>query len=370
MKTHRLAAARKRLMRLILLTAASVVTAAYPLGAEISPAGFAYCPGLGPYHVKQVDMALHDVSRGKVLPINIRYPDLAGKLEAQGPFPVILFSHGAGDSKEGAPVLSQYWCSHGYVCIHPTHAGKRAPRKKYSLVRFMREFERLRELGPRAWEDRVADLKLVMDSLSTIERELPDLAGKMAPDQIGVGGHSLGAYTALLVGGTVLFDPDLAGKPATGEPLRYRDDRVKAVLVLSGPGRDRHGLTEHSWEHMTIPMMVMTGSRDPGLLGQSPRQRTESFLFAPPGDKYLVYIEGAHHLSCVGPLALPRSPSKFLETEPGQLRATSQRAFFYARCATLAFWDTYLKHKPEARSYLGSDALKWYSEGSAELDAR
>jgi predicted dienelactone hydrolase len=49
--------------------------------------------------------------------------------------------------------------------------------------------------------DRVADLVLVLDRLADLPKSVPALNGKIDPTSIGVGGHSFGAYTAMLIGG-------------------------------------------------------------------------------------------------------------------------------------------------------------------------
>ena len=73
-------------------------------------------PASGPYRVLTVErLVLHDAARNKDLPLKIYYPD------APGPFPVIIFSHGALASKDCYSELGQYWASFGYVSIHPSH---------------------------------------------------------------------------------------------------------------------------------------------------------------------------------------------------------------------------------------------------------
>jgi predicted dienelactone hydrolase len=40
-----------------------------------------------------------------------------------GPFPVIVFSHGLGGSREGYKYLGRHWASYGYVAVHVEHLG-------------------------------------------------------------------------------------------------------------------------------------------------------------------------------------------------------------------------------------------------------
>src|SRR5882672_6583070 len=60
----------------------------------------------------------HDAKRDRDVPAKIYFPK-----SGNGPFPVIIFSHGLGGSREGYEYLGQYWASHGYVSVHLQHAG-------------------------------------------------------------------------------------------------------------------------------------------------------------------------------------------------------------------------------------------------------
>lgn len=54
------------------------------------------------------DLTLHDEARGKNLPYKVSFPD------ADGPYPVIVFSHGFGGNKDAFVAISRHWASHGY----------------------------------------------------------------------------------------------------------------------------------------------------------------------------------------------------------------------------------------------------------------
>jgi hypothetical protein len=115
-------------------------------------------------------------------------------------------------------------------------------------------------------------------------------------------------------------------------------------------------------------MMTMTGSRDPGAGGQGPEWKKEPFDFSPAGDKYHVFIDGAHHGSFIGGLAADPPQRAQLRAQAGAGGGADQKAVFsYVQIATLAFWDAYLKSDEKAKAYLQSDALESYSDGSAKL---
>ena len=47
-------------------------------------------------------------------------------------------------------------------------------------------------------------MTFLLDSLDVLEEDVPALEGKLDRDRVGVGGHSLGAFTAQVVGGATL----------------------------------------------------------------------------------------------------------------------------------------------------------------------
>src|SRR3984885_4652361 len=189
-----------------------------------------YSPASGPYKVLTVDnIALHDLARDKYIPIKIYYPD------GVGPFPVIIFSHGALASKDNYSAFGQFWASSGYVSIHPSHAD--------SIVdSHFRGSLRDAISDPHAWPNRPEDISFIIDSLTHVEKFAPQLVGKLDLRHIGVGGHSFGAYTAGLIAGTTILLPRKA------EPQSFADKRVSAVVMLSPQGEGIMGLSAHSWE--------------------------------------------------------------------------------------------------------------------------
>ena len=302
----------------------SRVTVACVLGLLLSsrPAWGQYSPSSGPYRVVTVEhIVLHDAARHTNIPLKIYYPDTAGR------FPIIIFSHGALASKDAYPGLGKYWASFGFVSIHPSHADSTADSGFRGTLR--------QALGdPHAWENRPKDVSFVLDSLTRVASFAPRLAGKIDLGHIGVAGHSFGAYTAALIGGTTVQLPGSHG------PQSFADRRVAAVVLLSPQGEGCLGLTAASWDDLRLPMLLMYGSRDFGPFGQPPAWRNEPFVRAPPGDKYDVELEGATHMQFAGSLAAAGAPP--------------DRLFQCVKLETLVFWNAYLKQDPDARSHLVS----------------
>jgi predicted dienelactone hydrolase/CubicO group peptidase (beta-lactamase class C family) len=272
-------------------------------------------------------VTLDDKARNKLLQVRITAP------ADGGPFPVILFSHYSGGTKDDYNELINCWAGRGYICLVPNHAdspqagGQRGPA------------------ALQGWRDRALDLRFLLDSLAGLERTVPELTGKLDLENIGVGGHYIGAHSAALLAGMKVFGSD-------GQSETFADPRVKAVLMLSPTGRGQ-GLTDASWADMNLPMFVITGSNDPSRrTGHDPQWRTEPFQFAPPGNKYLAFIPG-------------------LDGSYGNLFGQDPQPTDISRCvqsATLAFWDAYLKGNRAAITDLKSNQLPAFSKETARIE--
>lgn len=284
--------------------------------------------------VKSEDIILRDEERRKDIECRVHSPDTGDKL------PLIVFSHGFGADKTAFATISQHVAEHGYVIVHPSHAdgfGRSGSKQGAGGIGAVRSGGGLAGLlnDPAKIEGRVADVATVMDSIEQLCTKVPALKGRIDTTRIGVGGHSYGAYTSMLIGGVTA---DIGGVKARS----FADKRVLCILPISAQGTGQQGLTKSSWENLKLPMMTMTGSRDQGAGGQGPDWKKEPFKFSLPGDKYLVFIEGANHVSFGGGLG-------------GRGSSTTD----IVKAATLAFWDAYLKNDEKAKAAMKSgDVVK------------
>ena len=290
------------------------------------------------------DIVLHDSKRNKDLHVRIFYPSASGK------YPVIVFSHGAGGSQSCCEALTRHWASYGYATLQPTHEDSTVQRRNAGEedIRFLRAVnEALKK--PALWESRPLDVSFLLDSLPALGNRVPGLVGRIDANRIGVGGHSMGAFTADAIAGALV---DLPSHPATS----FEDARVKAVLMLSPQGPGEFGLTDHSWDNVSLPLLSVTGSLDSAANRQGPDWKKIPFERSQPGNKYHLFIEGANHMSFIGAQTL-------LRAHPAQ----GEAILGYTNSASLAFWDAYLKNDDSAKRYLQSDALATSSHGAAKL---
>jgi len=264
---------------------------------------------------------------------------------------VIIFSHGAGGAPNGYAKLLEYWAAHGYVVIAPTHADA----QHGGLFDLKSALDSTG--SPKDRVNRVADVTFLVGSLNSIAGKVPQLKNKMDKSDIGVGGHSYGAYVAMVVGGTTV---DLDG---SGRAKSYRDPQVRSVLLMSPQGVGRMELTSSSWNDFTIPMLLMTGSLDRPFGDVAESSRLDPYRFAPPGHKFQIYIDGANHLSFCDVMSnLPQRPRLFQNSLTSAL--TQKEIYEFVKVGSLAFWDSTLKGSASARQYLTSDEMATTSAGA------
>jgi predicted dienelactone hydrolase len=294
------------------------------------------------------DLTLRDAARGRDIECRVYFS------EAGTVLPLIVFSHGFGADRTAFEVIARHWAEHGYVVVLPSHldgfgksAGKSLPQQPGAASKPLAAKRSLVELisDPAKTEARVQDVLFIMENSEQISAKIPALAGRLDTKRIGVSGHSFGAYTASLLGGVTV---DMGGQKARS----FRDARVRCILPISAQGTGQQGLTESSWSQLKIPMMTITGSRDQGAGGQGPDWKKLPFNYSPAGDKYLVYIEGANHVSFGG--------------YGGRDNAFTP----VVKATTLAFWDAYLKGDASAKAALTSGEIMNPFRKQATLEAK
>jgi predicted dienelactone hydrolase len=324
----------------------AAVVAARGTGAMVDGEGYGIADG--PHAVSEVsDIVLHDAHRNEDLHVRVFYPADAGA------YPVIVFSHGAGGSQTCCDSLTRHWASYGYVTVQPTHDDSVLLRRNEGeeSVRFLQAVrDALKK--PALWQSRPEDISFVLDSLPTLEKRISNLAGRIDAGHIGVGGHSMGSYTTEAIAGALI---DLPGHSGTS----FLDPRVKAVLCLSPQGPGQFGLTEGSFDRISLPYLAVTGSLDS--LGPivSPAWHKVPFDRSVGGDKYHVFIQGANHMSFIS-----------AQTVSAAHESPSQAILGYTNSAALAFWDAYLKGDAAAKSYLESNRREAKSHNAVKLYLR
>jgi predicted dienelactone hydrolase len=107
----------------------------------------------------------------------------------------------------------------------------------------------------------------ILDRLDEIEQAVPQLAGRTDRDKVAVAGHSLGSFTAELLLGARVTDPDAE------EEVSALDPRITQGVLLGAIGRGGDTLNGFRSAHVPIfrttdlttmvtPALVVAGDKD------------------------------------------------------------------------------------------------------------
>lgn len=223
-------------------------------------------------------------ARGADLHVRVSAP-IAGEAR-----PLLLFSHGSGQSHRAYAPLADHWAAHGFVVIQPTHLDAR-------MFGLAPDDPRL----PDFWRHREEDLLRVLDGLDLIETAAPILAGRLDRTRIAVAGHSWGAQTASTLLGA--RHPD----PRDGRTVDRRDERIKAGVLLTLPGSGGEHLNERAatafpfmhpdFSTMTAPALMVMGDRDQSrMTARGPDWWRDGYDLSPAPKALFTVFGGEHSL--------------------------------------------------------------------------
>lgn len=227
---------------------------------------------------------------------------------SQGPYPLVIFSHGFSGSVASYSAFAEHYTSYGFIVLAPEHT------------------EQFDPTWGDLWKssiDRPVDVKQTLDYAEQLTAPGGELAGLIDMQHVAVVGHSYGGYTALAMAGAqydlVAYNARCAQVPAD-DPLSFLctplvpheaemaaragldpmpeglwpsfgDPRVTAIIPMAGDSYlfDQAGLSK-----ITIPMMAIGGTADTGTpyeWGVKP-----SYNYATSAQKALVTFVGAEHM--------------------------------------------------------------------------
>ena len=230
-----------------------------------------------------------DARDGRVIPVDVWYPagpdrtavpsvyellpgigfTAAAEDEAEvadGPHPLVLWSHGRTGTRTSYALLCEAIAARGFVVLTLEHAGD-------SLADWL--------LGAAADDEtneinRVADARFVLDTVLDPNGPLRTFATRVDPDRIAAAGHSYGGFTALSLAGGDTPDP-----------------RVRAAAGLESLTRS---IPKQSLEQIKVPTLLVVGRQDATTPPETDAERAWAKLGADPA--WRVDIEHAGHQGC------------------------------------------------------------------------
>lgn len=201
--------------------------------------------------------------------------------------PIILFSHGHGESMDGYAPLTDWWASQGFVVVQPTYLDSRSVG--------------ITEGDPRyggIWLQRAHDAHRVLDHLDQVLDHVPGLRERTDSTKIAAVGHSFGGQTAGILLGLGVIHPE------TGELVRLPDERVSTGVLLATAGRgadlselaaERYPFMNPVFDQMHAPVLVVMGDHDNlPLTDRGPDWMADPYTDS-PGEKHLLTVYGAEH---------------------------------------------------------------------------
>ena len=292
----------------------------------------------GEYDVAATEAVWHDAARQRDIPVRIISPSVTQNKMAGVPgtfFPVILFSHGLGGSREGGAIWGQHWASHGYIVLHLQHAGSddaiwkgKSPNEAIESLKVAYSIENSRL--------RIGDVNFALDEIARLKQSKVAPWGNADLSRIGMSGHSFGSQTTLAVAGQKLPMP---GFKST------RDDRIKAAIAFSPNARLKTGL-DAQFGSISMPFFSITGTKDTAVMndGTKAEDRLIPYQKMLAGEKYLTVFEGGDHMVFGGHGLGGRRPETARDRE---IQAD-------VKAGTQAFWDSTLKQDVAAKKWLTS----------------
>ncbi|NQV70800.1 MAG: hypothetical protein HQ498_12310 [Pseudohongiella sp.] len=226
----------------------------------------------GPYTVGQTDFVFVDNSRStnanrdfpgapeRTLPTTIWFPE-----DFEGPYPLIIHSHGFISSRNEVVYLLEQLVSYGYVVVaadFPLTSGGAPGGPNINDV-----------------SSQPGDVSFLIDSALALAGTDKPFSGEIDPDRIGIMGVSLGGFSTSLT---------------TYHP-RLREPRVKAAISIAGPSAN---LTKrfYAQSQVEIPFLMIAGTSDRLIdYGSNAAVIPER---VPNGA--LLTVEGGNHIGFVG----------------------------------------------------------------------
>jgi len=179
----------------------------------------------------------------------------------EGPYPLIIFAHGAMSFRTQSTFLCKHLASHGYVVFSPDFP--------------LSSFKKFTSMNPADVMNQPGDVSfLITKALELSTKEGDILYNMISSEKIGVTGHSLGGLTSILAG----FYEGL------------KDERIKAVAPISPFACF---LKKDVFEGKNLPLLIIGGDKDMFVKFDTNIERIYEYAEAP---KFMILLKNGTHL--------------------------------------------------------------------------
>ena len=290
-----------------------------------------------------------DASRNRNIPIKVHYP-----LE-KGVYPLIIISHGAGGDWDTHFALAHHLATHGFIVFCLEHIGSNTKMLKRSI----RIFKNLNDMIHDGEEvlGRPKDVSYAINQAIIWNQSNESLKNKIDLQNIGVLGHSFGAFTSMVIAGMKPALDWLEPRTNFGKGLGddMKDKRVKACIALSPQGVGEPFFVKESFSTLSTPLLGISGTEDKQQGGLPPISRYNAFdYWSSNGNNIFVWLSNAHHLD-------------FTDSEGGETHGINSKnrkeVEKIVRVTTLLYFNKYLKNDITALALISNDGLKPYLSG-------
>ena len=236
---------------------------------------------------------------------------------ADGPFPLVVYSHGSSGLRYIASNYTEAIASHGYIVASADHSGNTAldellcSRTERAVTAF----------------NRVADVRSVVDEMLNPQNAATvDFVANVDPGSIAVTGHSAGGFTTFAaasgyendlgsiaaderVGAIIPISPSIGGDrpaldddaattttPERVDPCADGDDASDPLTDEEREAaRNRRSITDEQLASITVPALILVGADDTATPVEPNVTRAWEFLGSDP--LYRVELVAGQHQS-------------------------------------------------------------------------
>ena len=282
----------------------------------------------------QMNTILTLAFRFNILDIDKRFKTLAVRdaAIADGKFPLIIFSHGNG----GMRSQNTFWCdhlaSHGYIVVSPDHTRNACATSYQGKV-----IPYDNEGRPQAAIDRPKDVSFLIDQFEKLNADATsNFHGRVDTENIGVGGHSYGGFTAMAA--------------------QAQDDRIDAIVPMAA-------VKPETANESTRPLLLFVATEDDTINAEG-NAGARAYFDATKAPKYLVEMRDAGHytftdMDQINPNWGDGTGSGKRITNGEPLKYFSmEKAHALTNGYSIAFFHKYLKSDAVYEDYLHKNQLE------------